>query len=126
MSGEKQVEFRKRPVADDVTHILIYATKPVSAVIGAFAIQAQETSTPERLWQMFGDIGGISWEDFWNYFWPGRNATGILIGEVYSSPNHIDIGTQLGVKRPPQSYQYITKLNAVDLLANMHFVHSIS
>ena len=45
LEGRKTVEFRKRPLAEDVTHVVIYSTVPDRAVIGYFTVDGQETRT---------------------------------------------------------------------------------
>lgn len=107
LAGTKRVEFRKRPVADDVTHVIVYATAPVSAVVGAFTVEAQHTLNPRTLWRRFREVGGIGWNDFIRYY-DGRPAgTGIAVGEVLHAPEPMSLRHDLGIAHPPQSYQYI-------------------
>lgn len=107
LEGRKQVEFRKRPLAPDVTHVLIYSTKPVGAIVGAFQIRCQVESEPESLWSQFSEEGGIDKERFDEYFADCAKAFAICVGEVICSMNRVDLRTALGVTRPPQSYQYL-------------------
>lgn len=64
LEGRKTVEFRKRRLADDVTHVVIYSTVPDRAVVGYFTVEGQETSTPASLWGQFHDRGVIDESDF--------------------------------------------------------------
>ena len=60
-----KLSFRKRRLAPDVTHVLVYATAPVGAIVGAFVIAGQETSTPAS----YGDglaVAGISHGKFFS------------------------------------------------------------
>jgi predicted transcriptional regulator len=68
LNGEKTVEFRKRRIAEDVTHIAIYVTQPVSAIVGVFEVEGQLTTSPRRLWRAFHDAAGISRRHFFEYF----------------------------------------------------------
>lgn len=108
LSGEKAVEFRKRPVAEDVSHVLIYATLPVGSLLGWFHVQGQSTTSPEELWERFKGVAGISEARFFDYYAQRESGTGILVGgaEKFSRPLPLaDLGD---VCRPPQSFQYLT------------------
>lgn len=119
MSGTKRVEFRKRPVGDDVTHVMIYATAPVSAVIGAFSVAGQETMEPESLWTRFHTVAGITKWRFLDYFNGRATGTGIMVNEVLRPDAPLSLSHDLGVTRPPQSYQYLSVDAAREALARM-------
>ena len=53
LDGSKRVEFRKRPLAADIGTVVIYATKPVGAVLGEFVVDGQAVGKPEELWVRF-------------------------------------------------------------------------
>ncbi len=38
LAGTKSVEFRRTPLADDVTHVVVYATAPTKMVVGIFEV----------------------------------------------------------------------------------------
>lgn len=108
LSGEKVVEFRKRPVADDVSHVLIYATMPVGSLLGWFAVRGQKTMSPKGLWSTFRAVGGISKSRFFEYYDQREHGTGILVETAGRFPEPVplsELGTTL---RPPQSFQYLT------------------
>ncbi|WP_459682153.1 hypothetical protein [Rhodococcus sp. no. 34] len=107
MNGSKQVEFRKRPIADDVTHVLVYATAPVSAVVCAFSVTGQETLNPRKLWTQFRQVAGIPQDRFFAYFDGKSLGTGIKVGDVVTPRQPLCLSTAFGVKRPPQSFQYL-------------------
>lgn len=119
MSGTKRVEFRKRPVGEDVTHVMIYATAPISAVIGAFTIGGQETMDPESLWSRFHTVAGITKRRFFAYFSGRATGTGIVVDEVLKPDAPLNLSRDLGVSRPPQSYQYLPADAARDALRRM-------
>lgn len=119
LRGEKRVEFRKRRIADDVTHILLYATVPVAAIIGAFTVAGQATSTPDRLWQIFGEVGGISYDQFTHYYRSLAEGTCIQIGQVFLADEHLKLTTAFGMSRPPQSFQYVDAEHTQSLLECM-------
>ncbi|WP_460839872.1 ASCH domain-containing protein [Nocardioides marmoraquaticus] len=124
LDGTKQVEFRKRPVADDVTHVLVYATAPVSAVIGAFTVTGQDVEHPKTLWRRFKKIAGISEDGFFTYYDGRVSGTGIRVGDRLAPAEPLPLTDTFGVARPPQSYQYLTGDIVEDVLSEMAFIGS--
>ena len=119
LDGSKQVEFRKRPVADDVTHVLVYATAPVSAVVGAFTVGGQHTTSPGELWKRFKEVAGIGRRALMEYFGDREVGTGIAVGDVLYPASPLSLVDDLGVARPPQSYQYVCPDTARRVLSSM-------
>ncbi len=119
LAGTKKVEFRKRPIADDVTHVIVYATAPVSAVVGAFTVESQAKAAPAMLWGRFAEVAGISRHGFFAYFAEHANGVGIEVGEVLTLHEPLPLGVGLGVTRPPQSFQYLDADTAAPALAGM-------
>lgn len=119
MRGDKRVEFRKLPIREDVTHVLVYATAPVGAVIGAFTVIGQDTTHPATLWQRFADVSGITRVKFFEYFHARDVGTGIRVGEVLIPDRHLALSSSLGVTRPPQSFQYVAEHKAKKILRGM-------
>lgn len=108
LSGDKAVEFRKRPVADDVSHVLIYATLPVGSLLGWFVVKGQSTTSPDDLWEQFSGVAGISKDRFFDYYSQRELGTGIIVGiaQKFHEPQPL---ARLGEEvRPPQSFQYLT------------------
>lgn len=123
LAGTKQVEFRKRPIAGDVTHVVVYATAPVSAIVGAFTVRAQETADPETLWLRFAHVAGIGRLGFFDYFADHRDGVGIRVGEVLTLDAPMALAEGAGVCRPPQSFQYLDQPTAKRVLARMRRAH---
>lgn len=109
IDGRKTVEFRKRPLADDVTHIVIYATQPVGALLGWVTVDAQLTMNPIRLWHEFKTDGAISKSRFFDYFASDTCGTGIRVSSVVKFDEPVSLSLLDGVSRPPQSFQYLTR-----------------
>ncbi|WP_199906914.1 hypothetical protein [Aeromicrobium chenweiae] len=116
LDGTKRVEFRKRPIAVDVTHVVVYATAPVSAVVGAFTVVGQHTLPPRMLWQQFKEVAGIGRDDFMAYYSGRRAGTGIAVGGVFHAEAPIGLWEDLGIARPPQSFQYLASDIATQIL----------
>jgi predicted transcriptional regulator len=120
LSGTKTVEFRKRPVAPDVTHVIVYATAPVSGVVGAFSVVAQHTTSPGALWRRFSRTAGISRTGFFSYYEDRASATGIEVGATVRTPRPLPLADSIGVSRPPQSFQYVTGDRAKRAIRSMN------
>lgn len=122
--GRKLAEFRKHPVSRDVKLVLIYATKPIAAIVGAFRIVGQLTLSPDDIWQKYHDVGCIGKDGFFSYFLDRNRATAIIIGDVFRMDELATIQASLGMDRPPQSIQYIDSKRAYCLLEQMVQVRS--
>jgi predicted transcriptional regulator len=119
LRGDKKVEFRKRPLAADITHVLVYATAPVFAVVGAFTVAGQHTSSPASLWKRFRQDAGIPRLKFFDYYGSSAKGTGIKVGMVLAPRQPLNLKSSLGVRRPPQSFQYLTAETAQSALDAM-------
>lgn len=107
LSGHKRVEFRKRPVAGDVTHVLIYATAPVRQVVGVFCVEEQVSESPRDLWGDFKEVGGIAYKDLMKYYRGHSVGTGIRVKMAYAASTPLSLAEDLGINHPPQSYLYL-------------------
>lgn len=107
MDGRKKVEFRKRRLADDVAVVWVYATAPVSRVIGYFEVGTIHTANPTDLWDRFSNVGCIDRAAFDRYYADSPTGAGISIRKAVrlQSPAHIADILPSGV--PPQSYAYV-------------------
>jgi predicted transcriptional regulator len=107
LSGEKQVEFRRRPLGRHVTHIVIYATAPVSAVIGVAEIQNVQRESPAQLWARFSDVGGIGRERFFAYFAGAREGFAYVLRQAQACESPLRLGKVGLPPKPPQAFQYL-------------------
>ncbi|PYY34467.1 ASCH domain protein [Curtobacterium sp. MCPF17_046] len=105
--GSKQVEFRKRRLADDICTVLIYATAPSSRVTGQFTVSEMVTDSPARTWEQFGHLGVIEKEAFFAYYGDAPTAVAIVVGaaERFNAPLALAaFEPRLAV---PQSFAYL-------------------
>jgi predicted transcriptional regulator len=107
LTGRKRVEFRKTRFSTAISHVVLYATKPIQQIIGFFRVAGIEQAAPEELWRLYQDDGGIARESFISYY--GRRSTGVAIkvGEVFGlrTPRPLSsLGRDLV---PPQSFRYL-------------------
>ena len=119
LEGVKRVEFRKRALAADVTQVVVYASAPISAIVGAFSVRSQTTKHPSALWASYSEVGGISRAAYAQYFEGCECGTAIEVGQVWRASSPIALGSA-GVGRAPQSFQYLLPRVAGELLTGMH------
>ena len=106
-NGTKKFEYRKIIFKRNVTRVVVYASAPVSMVIGEFTVEGILHGELESLWQKTQQQSGISKDFFDNYFSQHSAGYAIVIGqtEQYSSPYRLQ--EALGL-HPPQSFIYLT------------------
>lgn len=107
LSGEKRVEFRRRSPTRVLTHIAIYATSPVQAVVGVIEIARIERDSPARLWGKFSDVGGIAKGDFFAYFDGVTEGFAYVVRKVWECSPPRQLGRGGLPKTPPQAFQYL-------------------
>jgi predicted transcriptional regulator len=115
-SGEKKWEYRKKLwKRDDVDIVVVYASAPISKVIGEFNVERSDTihATLKSLWYQTGQDGGVSKEEFEKYFI--RRCFGIAISvsepTLYDTPKPL---SDYGIKRPPQNFMYLPDEGGID------------
>lgn len=107
LAGRKLVEYRKQiPKDEGVRQVLIYASYPVKKVVAEFTVGGYITDTPERLWSLTHEIGGITKESF-DYYFVGKD-----VGYAYRIENlrRFEEARELwkfGMERGPQDYCYV-------------------
>lgn len=119
MDGRKKVEFRKRPLADDVSLVWVYATAPVQRIVGCFAAGPSVTAEPSALWRRFRRVGCIDRIDFDRYYGGSAVGSGIQILSAIRLVAPLSIGDLLPSGIPPQSFAYVSESN--ELRDNIFF-----
>lgn len=61
LSGEKKCEYRRRLPAKPISGIVIYATSPVSRIIGEAGVEAMPFLEKGELWRQTSSFGGGIW-----------------------------------------------------------------
>jgi len=106
--GRKKYEYRRAIFKnEDVKKVVVYASSPVSKVIGEFDIGEIMFDDLNVLWNKTKNYSGISREFFFNYFTNKNNGYAIKIKNYsrYGSPRRLQ--SKYGV-HPPQSFLYLT------------------
>jgi len=107
MNGRKKVEFRKRPLAEDVGLVWVYATAPVQLIVGYFEVGVTVTAAVRNLWRRFSRVGCIDRSDFDRYYASSVVGAGIQIERATRLAVPMSIGELLPSGVPPQSFAYV-------------------
>lgn len=105
--GTKKFEFRRLLFKNkEVKKILIYASSPISKVVGEFDIEEVIHMELNSLWQKTSKQSGITKEYFFDYFKGKENGYAIKIKRFKMYKEHLAIEETFGVKAP-QSFAYV-------------------
>ena len=108
--GLKLYEYRKKVFKlSDVEKVYVYASKPISKIVGYFTIKRIIEDTPLMIWNMTHEHGGITKKQFTDYFKGHDVAYAIEIGEVVKLDTPIDPKEVIKNFTPPQNYCYLEK-----------------
>lgn len=106
--GSKKFEFRKTIFKNrKITKVIVYASSPISKVIGEFEIKTILHQQTIALWENTKEYSGITKEYYLDYFKGKSEGYAIEIANpiLYEEPISIE---QFGIKAP-QSFGYINK-----------------
>lgn len=107
LDGTKRVELRRVPVADDTTHVIVYATAPIQAIVGWFEVAGIDHAAPSRIWDDHRAVCGVTRREFRSYFHGADRAAAIRVGRSRRLDLPVGLHALPNVKRPPQSFQYL-------------------
>jgi len=117
LRGDKRVEFRRTRLARDVTHVVVYATTPVKAVVGMFEVEGVDEDSPAKLWSRYRRIGGIGAAAFDRYFAGASRGIAVRVGRVVTFPAPLAVSAVGATASPPQSFRYLTDESVAGLVA---------
>jgi len=107
--GKKKYEFRRTIFKNNgVSKVIVYASSPISKVIGEFEIGDIIEDELNSLWTNTKEYSGISKEYYKNYFEGKKNGYAIKIQKPKKYKNEVCIKEKFGI-RPPQSFAYVKK-----------------
>jgi predicted transcriptional regulator len=114
--GTKTVELRRvRPRLTSGDLVLVYASSPVKALLGAFEVSRVIVAAPSKLWNRVGRKAGTTREQFNDYFDGAALGYGIVLKRTWqlAKPMGLEKLRQRHSNfRPPQSYHYLTAKQA--------------
>lgn len=123
LKGEKTVEFRRRKSSiKKGDQVFIYSSSPQKALVGKFIVNEVISDTVENLWNLKGEEGCISYEEFVKYY------DGINLGYclTFKTVTFFSIPIKLKTLRShilnfrvPQSWRYL-QTDEVKMFENYH------
>ncbi len=97
--------------------VLLYASSPLKALVGAFRVSSILDKPVSELWESVRNKACISMEEFNIYYSDLNSGIAIFIDEIWEFPNPIKL-SQMREEidfQPPQSFRYATA-NDIQLL----------
>jgi predicted transcriptional regulator len=123
LAGAKRAEIRRlRPAARPGTPVIIYATRPLAAVVGTACIDSVCHGAPSVLWEQYQSQVGVTQQEFNQYLHGVSTAYLLILGNMQrlTSPLTLeDMRETTAAFQPPRSYRYLDK-NALRTLVNGH------
>jgi predicted transcriptional regulator len=108
-SGNKRFEFRRSIFKNkDVKKIIVYASSPISKIIGEFEIEKIHFSDVDTLWQETQEFSGITKEYFDKYFIGKKSGFALEIKKTKKYSASLSIKESFGISAP-QSFAYVKK-----------------
>lgn len=105
--GSKLYEFRRSVFKNkDVKKIIVYASAPISRVIGEFDIDQILKDDLDNLWDQTKDYSGITKDFYQSYFEGKEQGFAIKVKKAIKYKKDYCIQERYG-KRAPQSFLYI-------------------
>jgi predicted transcriptional regulator len=105
--GEKIFEYRKRRFRrNNITKIIIYATRPISRIVGEAKIKSVLVENPADLWFRTSKFSGVEKSFYDDYFSSCNIAIAYELYDIiqYDIPQKL---SEVGLAFAPQSYVYI-------------------
>lgn len=112
LAGFKTAEIRRqRPDVRPGTLVIIYATKPLGAIVGTARIADVSEGVPHELWAQHHDRVGISREEFDGYLENAVMGYILLLERVQRLVPLLTLEEMRAATsfKPPQSYRYVNQ-----------------
>lgn len=104
--GDKKFEFRRSIFKNkSVSKVIVYASSPISKVIGEFEIGEILFKDLNTLWDETKEYSGITEDYFYDYFVGKENGFALEVKKVKRYKKELCIRESFG-KVPPQSFAY--------------------
>ena len=102
--GSKRYEYRRSIFKRGE---VIYASSPVSQIIGEFEIDGILSMSKNDLWRETQQHAGISWDVFMNYFSGKEECYAIRVANPMRYDEPMNLYQAVALTRPPQSFAYV-------------------
>jgi len=107
LDGRKVFEFRRVLFKQNVDEVVVYATAPISRVVGSFRIDEIFKDEPKVLWSKTKDVAGVTKAKFDEYFDGRATAFAIKVRDPKRFADSQPLSQYLTSNIPPQSFCYI-------------------
>ena len=118
LSRQKTFELRRVcPLAPRGTRVILYASAPLSALVGTASVDSIVAASPRQLWPVVRPHCGITRWQFDLYFRRAKVGFGIKMcaAAEYNSPLSLRmLRHHLPDFRPPQNFRYVRNDRASD------------
>jgi predicted transcriptional regulator len=122
LAGAKRAEIRRLcPTAQPGTPVIIYATRPLAAVVGTASTDSVCHGTPSALWRQYRSLVGVTQQEFDQYLDGVSTAYLLILGNVrrLTHPLTLEDMRETAAFQPPRSYRYLDR-NSLRTLVNGH------
>ena len=102
----KKYEYRKVLFSPNVKKVYVYASDPISRIIGYFIIDDIVQGSPSTVWRKTSKDSGITKEFFDDYFDGHDKAYAIKIKSAKRFKKAVDPQSIIKDFRPPQNFMY--------------------
>lgn len=106
LNGQKKFEFRKNLPQKEVNLLVIYASAPVSRIIGEVEVTRTLSYAPSTLWRKTYKNAGISKKFFDSYFSGKEIANAYVLGKIKKFKRSKSL-LEYDIMTAPQSYIYL-------------------
>ena len=128
LSGTKSAEIRRqRPTVHPGTPVIIYATKPVGALVGTARIANIAEGTPADIWEQHQNCTGVSKAEYDTYLSGAETAYLLFLCQVQRLEPLLTLEQirSAATFQPPQSYRYLSQHMLHSLLGDHPVRHSL-
>ena len=109
LSGLKTVEFRKCRPGKKLEKIIIYESRGSGRIVGEALVDDVINCSVSHAWQIAGERGRISKEEFDSYYSGHTSVTLIVLCSPLRFTRPISL-CEIGLARAPQSFCYLSDL----------------
>ena len=108
LEGTKTFELRRAVFRrSSVRKVIIYASSPVSRVVGEFLIDSILELEPKKLWQVTAKGAGVDRHFFDDYFRGRKTGFALKVHRPRRYPKPLGLSEHFRLLRPPQSFCYL-------------------
>jgi predicted transcriptional regulator len=122
LAGTKDAEIRRqRPSAQAGTPVIIYATRPVGAIVGTAYVDRVLFGPPASLWESHQAQMGITRDEFDTYLSGVSTAYLLMLTRARHLPHPLTLEDmrESAAFQPPRSYRYLDR-STLRALVNGH------